>query len=134
MNEGEKPFLILTLVTMFAIMGCAPDIPLSQHPLEMGRSFNASFEETWNAVFEIIGPEAVIIEEDKASGLIVYKNKTLEKSFNTEVYVNVYVRVRNDSDQYRTTVYFTPHVRRAPYSVEIEKGFFNKLEKALAGG
>jgi len=127
MRISEKT-LFLIIVIVLILMGCAPNIPKSDYPLEIKRSFHASFDNTWDSVLEIVKTsKGTIITKDKSCGLIVYS--IIDSKSKSQVYMNVYLK--NHPTTNITVVYLTPRVRTGYYLKEIDKDFFAALEKTL---
>lgn len=123
----KMSFLIIIIILIF--VGCA-HIPKSDYPLEIERSFPASFDKTWDSVLEIVKTsKGTIITNDKASGLIVYS--IIDKKSKSQVYMNVYLKNEADTTTNITVVHLIPWVRTGYYLKEIDKDFFTRLEKAL---
>ncbi len=119
--------LFSVIVIVLIVMGCAPNIPKSDYPLEIKRSFHASFDNIWDSVLEVVKTsKGTIITKDKSSGLIVYSINSKSKS---QVYMNVYLK--NHPTTNITVVYLTPRVRTGYYLKEIDKDFFAALERNL---
>ena len=119
--------LFSVIVIVLIVMGCAPNIPKSDYPLEIKRSFHASFDNIWDSVLEVVKTsKGTIITKDKSSGLIVYRINSKSKS---QVYMNVYLK--NHPTTNITVVYLTPRVRTGYYLKEIDKDFFAALERNL---
>ena len=120
--------LILMIVIVLLVIGCAPNIPKSDYLLQIKRSFRASFDKTWDSVLEVVKTsKGTIITKDKSSGLIVYS--IIDSKSKTKVYMNIYLK--NHPTTNITVVYLTPWVRTGYYFKEIDKDFFAALEKIL---
>jgi len=120
--------LILMIVIVLLVIGCAPNIPKSDYLLQIKRSFRASFDKTWDSVLEVVKTsKGTIITKDKSSGLIVYS--IIDSKSKTKVYMNIYLK--NHPTTNITVVYLTPWVRTGYYFKEIDKDFFSALEKIL---
>jgi len=133
----SKPYFLI-IVIFLIVIGCSPNIPKSNYPLQMKRSFHASFDNTWNAVLETVKKsEGTIITEDKSSGLIVYS--FTDRKSKSQVYMNVYLK--NYPTTNITEVYLIPWVKtnysgyylERGYYLEIDRDFFTLLEKILGG-
>lgn len=125
-------------------IGCSAKFAKSNYPGEIGRTFNASFDKTWDSILRVIEiSNANIITEDKPSGIIVsaipipdglpsflyfyYTSSVIEqlkKDFPGKVYWVILIKV-SSSDT--TTVYFTPWSRFGRSMREISQEFFKKI-------
>jgi len=143
--------LFFTLVSsfMFITAGWA-DIPTSEYPVEIQRTFYVSFNEVWDNTLEILETfDGTIIAKDKSSGLITYKisaNSSGHKTF-INIYIkrnqnitttNVYV-ITYDCSRYTDTrfpgrrvqlLFFDIFIQKS-YFMEISSLFFEKLEKKV---
>ncbi|MBI4707975.1 MAG: hypothetical protein HY761_08635 [Candidatus Omnitrophica bacterium] len=130
MNMAKKiVFFLISII--FIVIGCAPDIPKSEYPVEIEKVFNASFDKTWDSVLEIVAvSKGKIITNDKSSGVITYS--ILDKESESQIYINVYLKALTDTVRQQTVLYFFPKIKTG-YLKEIEKDFFEKLSKALGG-
>jgi len=137
-----KLFISLPALILLLTCGCSSYIPTSNFPAQMERRLEASFEDTWEAVFKVVEAlDGVVIAEDKPTGLIVYKFKDTESD--KIIYMHVYLK--DLADQGATRIYAVPQAdpfyRKTPLSIvfstfdiaggyhvrEIEKDFFEKV-------
>jgi len=126
MHISEKPFFLIIIVLI--IIGCGPTIPISDHSLQIKKSFHASFDKTWNAVLRIVKiSKGTILTEDKSSGLIVYS--IIDSKSRSQVYMQVYLK--NHPTTNIIDVYLITQVRTGYYLGEIDRDFFVALEKTL---
>ena len=128
MRISEKMSFLMIIIIVLIVLGCTPNIPKSDYPLEIERSFHASFDKTWDSVLEVVKTsKGTIITKDKSSGLILYS--ILDNKSKSQVYMNIYLKSHPNSNI--TVVYLTPWVRTGYYLKEIDKDFFAALEKTL---
>lgn len=114
----------LVAIFIFIVIGCA-NIPKSEYPVQIEREFDVSFDETWNAVLEVVKiVNGNIIETDKSSGLIVYSTRDIKPE--SQTYINVYLKSNPTSKA--TLVYFNPKASTGLYLKEIDKDFFEKVK------
>ena len=122
----KKTFFFLMLLLLI-LARCAPNIPKSEYPVRIERTFNASFDKTWNSVLNIVKQtRGKIITSDKASGLITYN--IYGKASESQIFINVYLKALNESNT--TMVYFFSK-SRIGHLGEIEKDFYENLASAL---
>lgn len=102
--------------------------------LQRERKFNVSFDSAFNSVLELVkASKGFIINEDKPSGIIVYRIQEPETSQKTQnspkdyIYINVFLKHCAD----KTIVYVFPRTKFGPYMREMESEFFEKLGKIL---
>lgn len=138
MSITKKIFYsVLLLIPMWSGCITSPDIPTSRYPMEIERNFYASFDETWDAVLEVIKiSKGSVIMQNKALGLISYG--VADNQSESQTYVNVHTKSKLPSNT--TTVRLTIHDRSGesikfitPSLKEIDKDFFGKLENILGG-
>lgn len=115
------------MVFVFIGIGCV-HIPTSEHPIEIEKSFNASFDSVWNSVLKIVeNSQGNIITEDKSSGLIVYS--IFDNESRSQIYMQVYLQ--NFPHTNITVVRSIPKIRNGYYLKETKRDFFETLEKNM---
>jgi len=120
--------LFFALICFTITLGCAPHIPKSPQPSETNRTFDASFDRTWNAVLEIATSSgSTMVYDDKSLGLIVYR--ILHNDSKTPIYFNVCIRNGKASNE--TIVYLTSHTKFGRCLLSVEGDFFAKIERTL---
>jgi hypothetical protein len=103
----------------------------SDYPAEIEKTFNASFDKTWDAVSEIVKmSNGVIITSDKSSGLVTYAIP--DKETESKIYINVYLKSNPNANT--TNVFLFSKTRTGPYLKEIDRVFFEKLKTLLGDG
>jgi len=112
------------------LASCAPNLPKSEFPVKIERTFNASFDKTWDSVLNVVKQtRGKIITSDKASGLITYNIRS--KASKSQIFINVYLKTLSESNN-TTIVYFFSKSRIGHFG-EIEKDFYENLASALGG-
>ncbi len=122
----KLPPITLSLVILLFFVNCTPNIPKSEYPVEMEKEFNASFDQTWNAVSEVMKiSNGIVITSDKSSGLVTYAIPNKESGL--KIYMNVYLK--SSAQANRTTVILFS--RPLPYLRGAERSFFEKMKTIL---
>jgi hypothetical protein len=117
MNDIRQALVGITLCTLVA--GCA-NIPGAESPMEMQKSFAASFEDLWShSVRTVKALEGTTLAEDKPAGLIVCKIPYGAEG--SDEYVNIYVR-RENADKPVCCVYVVP------YTFSVNRGYIQRAE------
>lgn len=133
----NKKINYLFIVIIFFTAGWS-SIPKSDYPAEIQRVFPASFDQTWNAIMEVVNLyKGNFISKDKSSGIIVFSvSDTEQESEIKQVFVNIYLK--SQPGRNLTLVYLFPKIKPkikngiyCLYSGKIDKDFFNELEKFL---
>lgn len=132
MNRVYK--LLLLSLCVAIVLDCLYIFTTMGQPLQREREFNVSFDSAWNAVVELVkSSNGLIINEDKPSGIIVYRIQETETSQKTQnspkdyIYMNIFLKHSTD----KTFVYVFPRTKFGPYMKEKEYEFFEKLGKIL---
>lgn len=118
------------LVTVFLPIwvSCAPNIPRAEYPVQIEKLLNASFDEAWSAVSEVVEmSKGVLITSDKSSGFVTYA--ICEDESQPKTYVSVYLK-RNPKTN-KTTVLFFSHTRKGPRLEGVDRDFFARLKTIL---
>lgn len=125
-------YFIIIIIFLVAI-GCMTGplhIPESGYSRQINRVYHASFSKTWESVLEVLKlANGSIITEDKDSGIISYS--VYDEKSKSPVYINVYIEERPNKE--KTIVYFFPRVTRGVYLKEIDRDFFEQLNKRMEG-
>lgn len=126
MNFTEK--LYCSVLLSFIIAGCAT-VPTAEHPAQLKRTFHKPFDEVWDCVLGTVeSSQGIIITKDKSRGTGVIVCASGPKS-RPKVYMNIYLKEQGNGKA--TSVYLTPHLRYGRIVGEVDKIFFDVLEKSL---
>lgn len=129
MKIPNKNACYIAILFLPILVSCA-NIPKSDYPAEIEKTFNASFDKTWDAVSEVVKmSKGVIITSDKSSGLVTYAIP--DKETESKIYINVYLKSNPNANT--TTVFLFSKTRTGPYLKEIDRDFFEKLKTILGG-
>jgi len=128
----NKKINYLFIVIIFFTAGWS-SIPKSDCPAEIKKDFPSTFDQVWEAVFEVVkNLRGTVIAKDKSSGLIVLYYNVCDSERNHElkqIYINVYIKSQSNANI--TSVYMFPKVKNGLYLKELDKYFFGEVGEIL---
>jgi hypothetical protein len=120
---------IIFLFFLTATVGCAANVnvPQTETPLILQKSYNTSFDKAWDSVGQVVNTLGEVLTIDKNSGFMLCKMKATDPTL--KQYVNVYVAKKAD---HGSIVYVTLYRWEGRWIQGSDKEFFDKLDGLLS--